>query len=291
MKKLCLALLMSTALVSAVSARAEDHPGRYAEGALVALSSDSISVRPDSGELLTCSLSALVAPQLTALHLVVGERVRAACELHEAHYVLVKVGRPEAAPPAPVQVHAPRYAEGKLTALSAASVTVAPDSGDALTCAIPPARAGSVAELHLVVGERVRLYCEFADGGYRLAKLARPEKPAAPPVEKPAAPPVEKPQPPATEPQHVTRYVEGTLASLSSVSLTVKPDSGESLTCAIPTGRAGSVSELKLALGERVRMLCELAGDHAQLVKLARPERSTAPPAKKKPALERPKKK
>jgi len=274
---------MSTALVSAVSARAEDHPGRYAEGALVALSSDSISVRPDSGELLTCSLSALVAPQLTALHLVVGERVRAACELHETHYVLVKVGRPEAAPPAPVQVHAPRYAEGKLTALSAASVTVAPDSGDALTCAIPPARAGSVAELHLVVGERVRLYCEFADGGYRLAKLARPEKPAAPPVE--------KPQPPATEPQHVTRYVEGTLASLSSVSLTVKPDSGESLTCAIPTGRAGSVSELKLALGERVRMLCELAGDHAQLVKLARPERSTAPPAKKKPALERPKKK
>ncbi len=110
-------------------------------------------------------------------------------------------------------------------------------------------------------------------------------------MEKPAAPPVEKHQPPATEPQHVTRYVEGTLASLSSVSLTVKPDSGESLTCAIPTGRAGSVSELKLALGERVRMLCELAGDHAQLVKLARPERSTAPPAKKKPALERPKKK
>jgi len=38
-------------------------------------------------------------------------------------------------------------------------------------------------------------------------------------------------------------------------------------------------------------MLCDLAGDHAQLVKLARPERSTAPPAKKKPALERPKKK
>jgi|SRR5919198_3633336 translation initiation factor IF-1 len=237
MRTFLLVLALSLALIPAASA--SDGPGRGAFGVVTAVSADSITVQPEHDAGLTCRVSADKRDAFAALHVAVGQRVAILCVQDGNQYVLAKISTSAPRPQA-----RERAVEGVVTALSGDSVTVKPSSGDALTCAV-----GAVRPVGIAVGNRVGMACAFDGARYVLVKIARVP---------------DKPQPP------LTRVVRGTVAALSSDSLTVTQENGESVACAIPPGARDRVRELHLAVGDRVVAACTRDGGRWVLAGLKR---------------------
>lgn len=150
-----------------------------------------------------------------------------------------------------------RTALGVVTAVSADSITVQPEHDAALTCSVPAERQTAFAALHVAVGQRLAVYCVRDGDHYVLAKISNS----------------------APTPQARERAVEGVVTVLSGDSITVKPSSGDALTCAIRAVRADGVR-----LGNRVGLACRMDGGGYVLVKIRkladRPQPPTPPLAR-----------
>jgi hypothetical protein len=237
MRTCFLVLVLVLGLIPAASA--SDGPARGAFGVVTAVSADSITVQPEHDVALSCRVPADKRDAFAALHVAVGQRLAILCVQDGDRYVLAKISVS-----APTPQARERAVEGVVTALSGESITVKPSSGDALTCAVRAVRPDGIA-----VGNRVGMACSFDGARYVLVKVRRLP---------------DKPQPP------LTRRVKGTLAALSSESLTVKQDNGEAVTCAIPAAARARVTELHLAVGDRVAAACKRDGGRWVLVQLKR---------------------
>ena len=172
-------------------------------GVVTALSETSISLHDGSRD-LTCAIGADSPP---TAGVEVGAHVKVAC----ANGVLVKVallptGDGKPAPPPPVAPsHTTLAANGTVSALSSASLTVHTDGGE-VTCTVGDG-SPSVGDVH--VGDRVKMGC--VDGV--LTTLARVDNPPPPPA------------------NVVT--VGGTLSALSVTSLTVHNAEHGDVTCTL----------------------------------------------------------
>ena len=145
-----------------------------------------------------------------------------------------------------------RGAFGVVTALSADSITVQPEHDPALTCTVPADKRDAFAALHLAVGQRIAVLCLLDGGRYVLAKISTS----------------------APTPQARERAVEGVVTALSGDSITVKPPSGDALTCALHAVRADGI-----AVGNRVAAVCRLDGGAYVLAKIRRlAEKPPLPP-------------
>jgi len=194
-------------------------------GVVTALSDVSISLH-DGNRDLTCAIAA-GSPSTDGVK--VGGHVRVAC----ANGTLVKLelvpagdGTPTAPPPPP-SAHKTVGANGTVSAVSSASITVRTDGGD-VTCAVGDG-SPSVGDVH--VGDKVKMGC--VDGV--LEVLERAAAPAPPP-------------PPAN-----TVTVAGTLSALSDTALTVHNTEHGDVSCTLgpSSPRLGDFH-----LGDRVGMAC-----------------------------------
>ena len=136
-----------------------------------------------------------------------------------------------------------RGAVGVVTAVSADSITVQPEHDAALTCGVSADKREAFAALHVAVGQRVAILCVQAGDHYVLAKISTS----------------------APRPQARERAVEGVVTALSGDSITVKPSSGDALTCVVR-----GVRPVGIAVGNRVGMACAFDGARYVLKKIRR---------------------
>ena len=152
-----------------------------------------------------------------------------------------------------------RAAFGTITALSADSLTVQPEHGAALTCAVPAEKQRAFAKLNLVVGQRVGIRCVEKRDGYVLVQIKlSPPPPRRDGGDGHGKPPVG------------VRLVTGTLTALSADSLTIKQQNGESVTCGIPPKQREAVAALGLEVGDHVLAGCRRDGGRWLLVGIKR---------------------
>ena len=136
---------------------------RAVEGVVTALSGDSITVKPSSGDALTCALHA------RPVGIAVGNRVGMACRFDGGRYVLAKIRRLPAKPQAPLS----RLVKGTVAAVSAETLTLRQENGESVVCAIPPAARDRVAALHLEPGDHVAAVCKRDGAHWILVELKR----------------------------------------------------------------------------------------------------------------------
>jgi hypothetical protein len=201
-----------------------------ASGPVVAVSVDSVTVGS-----LRCSVPSEKLADFTALHLLVGQSVKLYCAVSGDRTVLVGIARIADTTTAPP----PRTATGPITAVSSDSITVG-----SLTCTVPAEKQASFAELHLLVGQLVKIYCTVSGDQLLLSGVARGESTT-------------------TGPQ--SRSAEGPVAAVSDDSITVG-----TLTCYVPAEKRASFAELHLATGRAVKITCVSRGDSWVLTGLAR---------------------
>jgi hypothetical protein len=226
-------VVCALALGAASSARAEDPaPAQVltASGPVVAVSVDSVTVGS-----LRCSVPADKLADFAALHLAVGQLVKLYCTVSGDRTVLLGIARVETGTTSPE----PRTAAGPIVALSVDSITVG-----SLRCTVPAEKLGSFAELHLAVGQLVKISCVASGDHLVLTAIARGDStPTGPQV----------------------RNAEGPIAAVSADSITVG-----TLTCTVPAEKRSSFAELHLLAGRLVKITCVRRGDAWVLTGLAR---------------------
>lgn len=232
-------IVLILALTLVPTASASDAPSRTAYGVVTALTAEAITVQPEHDAALTCVVRRDKREAFAQLHLAVGAKVGVACVRDGDRYFLAKISTS-----APTPQARERAVEGVVTALSGDSITVKPSSGDALTCALRALRADGIA-----VGNRVGMVCRLDGGRYVLAKIRKLG---------------DKPQPPTS------RLVKGTVAAISSESLTVKQGNGESVVCGVPPAARDRLAALHLELGDSVAAVCKRDGGRWILVGVTR---------------------
>lgn len=192
-------------------------------GAITALSDGSISLH-DGGRDVTCSIDAS-SPSTAGF--AVGQHAKVAC-VNGVLTAIAAVTPPPRRDPKPAGDPPKKTVDalGTLTALSASSITVHTDGGD-ITCTVGD---GSPSGAGLAVGDRVKMGC--VDG--KLVALA-----------KAGAEPGDGPHPATT--------ASGTIAALSSTSVTVHNAEHGDVTCSVG---ASSPSLGDYHLGDRVGIGC-----------------------------------
>jgi hypothetical protein len=201
-----------------------------AAGPIVALSVDSITVGS-----LRCTVPAEKLADFSALRLAVGQLVKIYCAVSGDHTVLLGIARVDGG----TNSTEPRTAAGPITAVSSDSITVG-----SLTCTVPAEKLASVAELHLVVGQVVKISCVASGNHLYLTAIARGDSTS-------------------TGPQ--VRTAEGPIAAVSADSISVG-----TLTCTVPAEKQSSFADLHLATGSLVKITCVRRGDAWVLTGLAR---------------------
>jgi hypothetical protein len=210
-------------------------PEGYAYGPLVEMSSFSVGVKRENGEMLRCGVPAGLDLSVFS----VGEKVKLYCALHEGRLVMKKL----------VSDHAGVTGDGMGEVYLEGALTEA--SADAATLSIEDRSFRCVNRAHLdlspfVLGERAVMGCRLGDGEWRLFKLKNDRAYVYAGTE---------------GDNELTVY--GVIAERST-SLVVRRDDGLSKACAIPT----AIDLQGFRMGERVKMHCHLVSGSFVLVEL-----------------------
>lgn len=139
-----------------------------AKGTISALSVDSITVKTDEGETLTCGISTQMAVQLALLHLAGGDTVSVACQPTDGKQFLVRIKSVQKA-----EIRSNVEAKGTLSALSANSLTVTKENGETLTCSFRSQTAAELSSRHFAAGDKVAVHCKRSAGSYALFSITR----------------------------------------------------------------------------------------------------------------------
>lgn len=132
-----------------------------ARGTVSAVSSTAITVTKSNGDTLTCVVGTDLAA--TVAKLKVGDRAFVTCGLVDGSYRLLKVQAPSVEQKPVIKV------EGTVSSVSATSITISREHGEATTCAVGADLAATVARVS--TGQKVKATCGLVDGSYRLLSL------------------------------------------------------------------------------------------------------------------------
>lgn len=140
---------------------ARPRPVVETRGTAAATSLTAITVARANGETLTCTVGADLAAAVARL--TVGDKVFVACAYVDGSYRLVRLAK------AAVSERPVIRADGKVTAISATSITISPETGEAVTCSVNADLATALARL--AVDQQVSVACGLVDGSYRLLTI------------------------------------------------------------------------------------------------------------------------
>jgi hypothetical protein len=207
----------------------------YAYGPLVELSSFSVGVKRENGEVLHCGVPAGLNLSVFA----VGDKVKLYCALHEGRLALKKMA----------SEHATVTGDGAGEAILEGTLTEASADAASLSREDRSFRCLNSAHLDLslfVLGEHAVMGCRLGDGDWRLFKLGN-----------------ERAYVYAGSEGESALTVYGVIAERSA-SLVVRRDDGISKACAIPA----AMDLQGFRIGERVKMECHLVSGRFVLVGL-----------------------
>jgi hypothetical protein len=232
-----LLLALATALLFATPAAAVDGT-KELRGSIASLSATSITVK-DGTTSATCSV-ANTSPPLLAYH--VGDRVAVVCKRTADRWKLTAIRKLVTAPKTPPVDTTAFKQGGKLTEVSATSVTVRDGDRD-FVCKLGDA-SPPLDGFH--VGDHVVIACKGgALVGITRVEVAAPQEPTTPTT--PTTPKPEAPKPPVVE-----RTGQGSITALSTASVTVHTDGGD-VTCTLGDG-SPKLGDYKV--GDRVKFGC-----------------------------------
>ena len=132
-----------------------------AKGTLTAVSAASLTVQKSDGSTQACTVGADLAA--TVAKLKAGDTVQITCGLVDGSYRLLRVQSTVLQHKALIRL------EGKVTALSATSLTIADEHDGTVSCVVGSDLAAAVARVS--VGAKVTATCGLVDGSYRLLSL------------------------------------------------------------------------------------------------------------------------
>lgn len=132
-----------------------------AKGTITALSATSVTVQPAGGAAQTCSVGADLAASVAKLK--TGDTAAITCGLVDGSYRLLRI---EATA---LQTKPVLKLEGRVTTVSATSLSVADHDAGTVSCVVGSDLASAVARVS--VGQKVKATCGYIDGAYRLLSI------------------------------------------------------------------------------------------------------------------------
>jgi hypothetical protein len=257
-----LVLLLALALVPA--ALSADPHVQTISGVVTANTGSSLTISAP-GRSLTCMVPGANA-QAALARWGTGAQAAMACKSAGNKLLLTRLTRKDSndakpgvttttttAPPATTTepVRPKVDARGKVTTLVAGAITVLRPDGSSLVCSITDGQLGSIRE-GAPVGSYVVMVCGGTGDRPALISLQRIDTATtttAPATPKPAPAPVD------------SRQAIGIVTALSSDGVTVKPSTGDGLSCRITAATDSRAAAAKLTLGARVGIVCRRDGD------------------------------
>lgn len=139
----------------------EQKPVVTEKGTVTAISATSLTVKGSDDSTTTCVVGADFTA--AAARLAVGSQVAITCAFVDGSYRLVRLAATSPSDRPVIR------AEGTVSAISATSLTVAKEKGEAVTCVVGAGFTAAVARLS--TGQKVGMTCGLVDGSYRLLSL------------------------------------------------------------------------------------------------------------------------
>ena len=179
---------------------------------------------------------------------------------------------------------------GAVAAVGVDGLSVRGERGT-LRCRVPARLAERFAGLELKVGARVVVVCVGRQERFRLVRLVRLRPQTGDDVsssdskgaDSRSGPGTSDAKTPSAESAKQLVDIAGEIVSVPSTSIAVaNAERGRRLVCTVPDRLAGKVAELHAR--DRVKMLCAVRGEAAELVAVARLEAESVAPAKPVPA-------
>ena len=145
--------------------QAEQRPVVSQRGTVSAVSATSLTVKGDAAT-TTCAIGSDLAAAAGSVK--TGDTVAITCAYVDSSYRLVRLAKAPTAASTTSERSVTR-ADGKVSAISATSITISPEKGDAVTCSVGADLAASLTRVS--VDQQVSVTCGLVDGGYRLLTI------------------------------------------------------------------------------------------------------------------------